>query len=217
MAVLSEDEKKLGVVLVDIGGGTTDLIIFQNGHVTHSHSIDIGGRLVTNDIAVGLKTSTIAAEELKIKHGIAQSDLVDDSILIDVPVAGGEKTRQYPQRFLAEIVEPRMEEIFYEVKDQIEKHVSLDVIPAGVVLTGGSSLMTGCPELAEEILGLPVRRGLPINVTGLREQVRDPKFSTALGLIRYGAQNYRTSTSETGAFSGILDRIQSVLKKFFTD
>ncbi len=217
MAVLSEDEKKLGVVLVDIGGGTTDLIIFQNGHVTHSHSIDIGGRLVTNDIAVGLKTSTIAAEELKIKHGIAQSDLVDDNILIDVPVAGGEKTRQYPQRFLAEIVEPRMEEIFYEVKDQIEKHVSLDVIPAGVVLTGGSSLMTGCPELAEEILGLPVRRGLPINVTGLREQVRDPKFSTALGLIRYGAQNYRTSTSETGAFSGILDRIQSVLKKFFTD
>jgi cell division protein FtsA len=216
MAVLSEDEKKLGVVLVDIGGGTTDLIIFQNGHVIHSHSIDVGGRLVTNDIAVGLKTSTVAAEELKINSGVARSDLVDENTTIDVPVAGGERTRQYPQR-LAEIIEPRMEEIFYEVKAQIEKHVALDVIPAGVVLTGGSSLMTGCPELAEEILGLPVRRGLPVDITGLREQVRNPKFSTALGLIRYGAQNYRTPTRESGAFSGILERIQSVLKKFFTD
>lgn len=217
MAVLSDDEKKLGVVVVDIGGGTTDLIIFQSGHVIHSHSIDVGGRLVTNDIAVGLKTSTVAAEELKINYGVARSDLVDEHNTIEVPVAGGEKTRQYPQRFLAEIIEPRMEEIFYEVKAQIEKHVALDVIPAGVVLTGGSSLMNGCPELAEEILGLPVRRGLPIGVTGLREQVRNPKFSTALGLIRYGAQNYRTPTGENGAFSGILDRIQSVLKKFFTD
>lgn len=217
MAVLSEDEKKLGVVLVDIGGGTTDLIIFQSGHVTHSHSIDVGGRFVTNDIAVGLKTSTIAAEDLKIKSGVARSDLVDESLLIDVPVAGGEKTKQYPQRYLAEIIEPRMEEIFYEVKNQIEAHVALDVIPAGVVLTGGSSLMNGCPELAEEILGLPVRRGTPVDITGLREQVRDPKFSTALGLIRYGAQNFRTRGRETGAFSGILQKVQNVLKKFFTD
>ena len=217
MAVLSEDEKKLGVVLVDIGGGTTDLIIFQNGHVIHSHSIDVGGRLVTNDIAVGLKTSTVAAEDLKINSGVACSDLVDEQMIIDVPVAGGERIKQYPQRYLAEIIEPRMEEIFFEVKAQIEKHVALDVIPAGVVLTGGSSLMTGCPELAEEILGLPVRRGIPVEVTGLREQVRNPKFSTALGLIRYGAQNYRTPTREKGAFSGIVDRIQSVLKKFFTD
>lgn len=217
MAVLSEDEKKLGVVLVDIGGGTTDLIIFQSGHVIHSHSLDVGGRLVTNDIAVGLKTSTIAAEDLKIKSGVARSDLVDESLLIDVPVAGGEKTKQYPQRYLAEIIEPRMEEIFYEVKNQIEAHVELDVIPAGVVLTGGSSLMNGCPELAEEILGLPVRRGTPIDVTGLREQVRNPKFSTALGLIRYGAQNFRTRGRETGAISGILQSVQNVLKRFFTD
>ena len=108
-----------GNFIVDIGGGTTDLIIFQNGHVIHSHSIDIGGKLVTNDIAVGLKTSTIAAEELKIGFGVARSDLVDESKMIDVPVAGGERKKQYPQTFLAEIIEPRMEEIFYEVKDQI--------------------------------------------------------------------------------------------------
>ncbi len=217
MAVLSDDEKKLGVVLVDIGGGTTDLIIFQSGHVIHSHSIDVGGTLVTNDIAIGLKTSTIAAEELKINSGVARSDLVDEQSFIDVLVAGGEKTKQYPQRYLAEIIEPRMEEIFLEIKAQIEKHVSLDVIPAGVVLTGGTSLMTGCPELAEEILGLPVRRGMPIEISGLREQVRNPKYSTALGLIRFGSQNYRTPTRESGAFNGILTRIQQVLKKFFTD
>lgn len=217
MAVLSEDERKLGVVLVDIGGGTTDLIIFQNGHVVHSYSIDVGGRLVTNDLAVGLKTSTQAAEELKISAGVARSDLADEHMVIDVPVAGGERTKQYRQLFLAEIIEPRMEEIFYEVKSQIEKHVSLDVIPAGVVLTGGSSLMTGCIELAEEILGLPVRRGAPVDVVGLREQVRKPQYSTALGLIRYGAQNYRAPTRETGALNGIISRIQSIFRKFFTD
>ena len=110
-----------------------------------------------------------------------------------------------------------MEEIFYEVKKQIEKHVSLDVIPAGVVLTGGTSLMSGCPELAEEILDLPVRRGAPIDVVGLHEQVRKPQYSTALGLIRYGAQNYRAPTRESGALNGIIERIQSWLRKFFTD
>lgn len=217
MAVLSEDEKKLGVVLVDIGGGTTDLIIFQNGHVVHSHSIDIGGKLVTNDIAVGLKTSTSAAEELKIKYGVSRSDLVDESVLVDVPVAGGEKNVQYPQKYLAEIIEPRMEEIFDEVKKQIEKHVSIDVIPAGVVLTGGTSMINGCVELAEEILALPVRKGVPIKVSGLKEQVLNPKFATAIGLIRFGAQNYRTRGRENGAFGGIIDRVLSVLKKFFTD
>ncbi len=217
MAVLSEDEKKLGVVLVDIGGGTTDLIIFQNGHVVHSHSIDIGGRLVTNDLAVGLKTSTQTAEELKISHGVAFSELADSQLTIEVPVAGGERTKPFQQTFLVEIIEPRMEEIFYEVKKQIEKHVSLDVIPAGVVLTGGTSLMSGCPELAEEILDLPVRRGAPIDVVGLHEQVRKPQYSTALGLIRYGAQNYRAPTRESGALNGIIERIQSWLRKFFTD
>jgi len=154
---------------------------------------------------------------LKINAGVARSDLADEHMVINVPVAGGERTREYRQPFLAEIIEPRMEEIFHEVKSQIEKHVSLDVIPAGVVLTGGSSLMTGCPELAEEILGLPVRRGAPVDIVGLREQVRKPQYSTALGLIRYGAQNYRAPTRETGALGGIIERIQSFFRKFFTD
>lgn len=217
MAVLSEDEKKLGVVLLDIGGGTTDLIIFQNGHVVHSHSFDVGGTIVTNDIAIGLKTSTIVAEDLKIHFGIARTDFVDENAMIEVPVAGGERIVQRPQSMLANIVESRMEEIFYDVKEHMEKYISLEVIPAGIVLTGGSSLMTGCPELAEEVIGLPVRRGAPFNITGLVEQVNSPKQSTALGLIRYGAQNYHTNSGEPGAFNVILSWMKSVLAKFFSD
>ncbi len=217
MAVLTEDEKKLGVVVVDIGGGTTDLIIFQNGHVIHSYSAPIGGQYVTNDIAVGLKTSTASAENLKIKFGVARSDLVDDHSGIEVPIAGGDRTKPYTQKFLAEIIEPRMEEILNDIKVQINNHVSTDMIPAGVVLTGGTSLMAGCPELAEEILGLPVRRGYPINLQGLKERVQSPVFATAVGLIRYGSQNFRAPPSEAGLISGAMDRIRTVFKRFFSD
>ena len=217
MAVLSEDEKKLGVVLVDIGGGTTDLIIFQNGHVTHSFSTPVGGQYVTNDIAVGLKTSTAAAESLKIKFGVARADLVDEDTIIEVPVAGGDRTQSHSQRFLAEIIEPRMEEILNEVKEQVVKHVALDVIPAGVVLTGGTSLMAGCPELAEEILGLPVRRGFPIGISGLKERVHSPVFATSVGLLRYGFQNGRSTPVEHGLVGNVTDWVRSVFRKFFVD
>jgi cell division protein FtsA len=215
MAVLGEDEKKLGVVLVDIGGGTTDLIIFQNGHVIHSYSAPVGGQNVTNDIAVGLKTSTSAAESLKIQYGVARADLVDERTQIEVPIGGSDRKKQYSQKLLAEIIEPRMEEIFDEVKQQIIKNVSLDMIPAGVVLTGGTSLMGGCSELAEEILGLPVRRGTPLDLGGLKERVQSPVYATALGLIRYGSQNYRNEIVEEGLVGGVVDRIRAVFKKFF--
>lgn len=215
MAVLSEDEKRLGVALIDIGGGTTDLVIFQNGHVIHSFSAPVGGQNVTNDIAVVLKTSTAAAESLKIKFGVARADLVDDRSVIEVSVGGSDRLRQVPQRELAKIIEPRMEEIFDDVKQEIAKHVKLDMIPAGVVLTGGTSLMAGCPELGEEILGLPVRRGFPIDLGGLKEQVQSPVYATALGLIRYGSQNFRNETVEDGIVGGVLDRLRAVFKRFF--
>jgi cell division protein FtsA len=216
MSVLSEDEKKLGVVLVDIGGGTTDIIIFQNGHVMHSYCASIGGQYVTNDIAVGLKTSTATAENLKIKYGAAMTDIVDDHVEIEVPVAGGERSKKYSQRFLAEIIEPRMEEIFNDVKEQIIKHVSVDVIPAGVVLTGGSSLLSGAPELAEDILDLPVRRGSPIHISGLKERVSNPMFSTSVGLLRYGHQFY---TAHVGGQSGngFVDKIRFFVRSFFSE
>ncbi|MBI3039312.1 cell division protein FtsA [bacterium] len=217
MAVLSDDEKKLGVVLVDIGGGTTDVIIFQNGHVVHSYSAPIGGQYVTNDIAVGLKTSTSLAESLKIQYGSARSDLVDDRASIEVPVSGGDKVKNFPQKFLAEIIEPRMEEIFNDIKEQITKLVAIDMIPAGIVLTGGCSLMNGCPELAEEILGLPVRRGPPIGFGGLKEKVQSPTFSTSLGLIRYGFQNFPLHPVERGVFGGLVDRVRNAVQSFFAD
>ncbi|MBF0547203.1 MAG: cell division protein FtsA [Candidatus Riflebacteria bacterium] len=217
MAALTEDERKLGVVLVDIGGGTTDLIIFQNGHVVHCYSSPVGGQYVTNDIAVGLKTSTAVAENLKIKYGVARADLVDERTNIEVPIAGGERTKTYQQKYLAEIIEPRMEEIFNGIKEQITRHVSLDVIPAGVVITGGCSLMNGCVELAEEILGLPVRCGYPIAVAGLKEKVQSPEFATVIGLITYGAQNQRVEIPESGYWSGIVNRIKVFLRGIFTD
>lgn len=216
MAVLSEDEKKLGVVLVDIGGGTTDLVIYQNGHVVHSYSAPVGGQYVTNDIAVGLKTSTAAAEALKIKFGVARADLADETTSIEVPISGGEKIVTRSQRHLGDIIEPRMEEILNDVKDQIIKQVKPEMIPAGVVLTGGTSLMRGCGELAEEILGLPVRIGYPQDILGLKEKVHNPIYATSLGLIRYGSQYFQSNTS-TQSPGGVLDRLRATFRSFFND
>lgn len=216
LAVLTEDEMKLGVVLIDIGGGTSDLMIFQNGHVIHSFCAPVGGHYVTNDIAVGLKTGTQAAEALKINSGVARADMADSNRQIEVSVPGGEKSKKpVSQRDLSEIIEPRMEEMFNELKEQIVKHVSPEMIPAGVVLTGGTALMNGCPELAEEILGLSVRRGFPLGVTGLKEKVNSPIFSTATGLIRFGMRYYPTHVPEAGLFGGLGDRFRGLLRRFF--
>ena len=217
LSALTEDERRLGVVLLDIGGGTTDIIVYKNGHVEYSSSVDIAGSNITNDIAFVLKTSTNKAEELKINDGVAQIDLADEQIKIEVPIAGGEKTDTINQKYLAEIIESRMEEIFRLVKNKIEKEIPLDSLPAGIVLTGGSSLLKGCTELAEGIFGVPVRTGNPIQISGLKEQVCKPQYSTALGLIRYGALNYREPTGKSGWFSGIFEKIKNFFAKFFTD
>ncbi len=217
MAVLTEDEKKLGVVLVDIGGGTTDIIIFQNGRVVHSSCVPLGGQHVTNDLAIGLKTSSTNAERLKIASGAAMVDGANTEKLIEVLVSGGDRKRQYSQAELAEIVGPRMEEIFDDVKSKIAKAVSLDMLPAGVVMTGGTSLLHGCPELAEEILGLPVRRGYPINFGGLKDRVNNPIYATALGLIPYGFQNFSTVRPPRGFFGGLVERVASTFRHFFAD
>ncbi len=217
LSALTEDERRLGVVLLDIGGGTTDIIVYKNGHVEYSSSIDIAGSSITNDIAFVLKTSTDKAEELKVNQGVAQIDLADEQVKIDVPVAGGEKIKNITQTYLAEIIESRMDEIFRLAKNKIEEAVPLNSLPAGIVLTGGSSLLKGCTELAEGIFGVPVRTGNPIQISGLKEQVCKPQYSTALGLIRYGALNYREPTRKSGWFSGIFEKIKNFFAKFFTD
>ncbi len=186
-AVLSDDEKELGCVLVDIGGGTTDIAIWSRGTIVHSSVLSLGGNHLTNDVAVGLRTPMAEAERIKQKGGCAMVSMVGAEESIEVPSVGGRPPRKLPRRILAEIIEPRMEEVFSLVQREIEVSGFADVVASGLVLTGGTALMEGMPELAERVLGMPVRRGLPRGVGGLVDVVRNPKFSTGVGLVLYGA------------------------------
>lgn len=217
LAALTEDERRLGVVLIDMGGGTTDIIVYKNGHVEHSSSVDAAGNNITNDIAFMLKTSTEEAEKLKINEGVALQELADPEKVLTIPVAGGERTKEEKQVFLAQIIESRVEEIFQAAKKNIEEVVQLNELPAGIVITGGSSLLKGCTELAEGIFGCPVRVGNPIQVSSSKEQVCKPQYSTALGLIRYGALHYRAPERCSGFLSGFFEKIKNICTKFFTD
>jgi cell division protein FtsA len=186
-AVLSEDEKELGVALVDIGGGTTDIAIFSNGSIQHSSVIPIGGQHLTNDIAVGLRTPQENAEDIKKKYGTAISILIGKDEVIEVPSIGGRPDRILRRQILSDILEPRIQEIFELVGEAIDRGGLRELLASGVVLTGGSAMLPGVVEAAEEILGLPVRIGLPRHVNGLHHMVSHPSFATAVGLVLYGS------------------------------
>lgn len=188
-AVLSQDEKELGVVLVDIGGGTSDIAIFKEGAVVYTGVIAIGGNHITNDIAVGLRTPQNEAEKIKVRYGCAMSGLVKPDETIEVAGVGGRKPRLLSRRLLAEIIEPRVEEIFQLIQGEIQKSGFQDLLSGGVVITGGSALLEGMPEVAEFIFEMPVKRGIPQGIGGLRDVVNSPKFSTGVGLLKYGARN----------------------------
>jgi cell division protein FtsA len=190
-AVLSEDEKEIGVALVDIGGGTTDIIIFSNGAVVHTSVIPMGGLNFTNDVATGLRTPVAEAERIKIKYGCASTKMVDDEETIEVPSVGGRIPRVLPRRVLCEIIEPRAEEVFQAVRHVIGETGFADMLAAGVVITGGTTLLDGMPELAEQVLGMPVRRGAPTGVGGLIDVVKSPMYSTGVGLVKHGAERIR--------------------------
>jgi cell division protein FtsA len=185
-AVLTQDEKELGVCLLDIGGGTTDLAVFTHGAISHTEVIPVAGNQVTNDIAVAFHTPTPAAEELKIKHACCLKQLARANERIDVAGVGDRAARALSRLELAEVVEPRYEELFEVALGKLQRSGFEHLIPAGVVLTGGSSQMAGIVELAEEVLHLPVRRGLPRDVTGPQEVVRNPIYATAVGLLLFG-------------------------------
>lgn len=187
-AVLSPDEMELGVVLVDIGGGTTDLAFFRDGAVWHSAILPLGGDHVTNDIAVGLRAPVSDAEDLKRRYGCALTSLVSAEETIDVPSMGGRKPRQLSRQILSEIIQPRIEEIITLVAREMGKFGFQDAATAGVVVTGGTALLEGVPELAEAVFDLPVRRGLPETVGGLADVVKSPIYSTGVGLALYGAR-----------------------------
>ncbi|HEY6530157.1 MAG TPA: cell division protein FtsA [Cellvibrionaceae bacterium] len=185
-AVLTEDEKELGVCMVDIGGGTTDIAIFTEGAIRHTGVIPIAGDQVTNDIAMALRTPTQYAEAIKIKYACALAKLTNPDEMIQVPSVGDRAPRSLSRQSLAEVVEPRYDELFTLVQAELRRSGFENLIPAGIVLTGGTSKMEGVIELAEEIFDMPVRLGIPQNVRGMRDIVTNPIYSTGVGLLLYG-------------------------------
>lgn len=184
-AVLTDDEKELGVCLVDIGGGTTDIAVFHSGAIRHTVVIPIAGDQVTNDIAISLRTPTHYAEEIKIKYACALSQLAAADETIEVPSVGQRPPRRLARQTLAEVVEPRYEELFGLIRDELRRSGFEEMVAAGIVLTGGSARMEGAVELAEEVFHMPVRLGLPQQVRGLGDVVRNPIHATGVGLLLY--------------------------------
>ncbi len=202
-AVLTEDEKELGVCLIDMGGGTTDIAIFVEGAIKHTAVIPIAGDQVTNDIAVALRTPTINAEDIKQKYACALTQMANVEGTIDVPSIGDRAPRKISMQNLAEIIEPRYEELMLLVQSELRRSGNEELIAAGIVLTGGSSKVKGLIELAEEIFHMPVRMGGPENVTGLTEVTRNPMYSTGVGLLIYGKEHQgiaKTTDTEQGSF-----------------
>lgn len=218
-AVLTEDEKELGVCLVDIGGGTTDIAVFSSGALRHTAVIPIAGDQVTNDIAVSMRTPTQYAEDIKIRYACALSQLANPDETIEVPSVGDRPPRRLARQTLAEIVEPRYEELFGLIRDELRRSGFEEAIAAGIVLTGGSAKMEGAVLLAEEIFHVPVRLGFPQGITGLPDVVTNPVHATGVGLLLYARALYE---SEGGvprvprdSVRGFFDRLKDWFKGYF--
>ena len=213
-SVLTDDEKELGVCLVDIGGGTTDLAVFTEGAIRHTAVIPIAGDQVTNDIAVALRTPTQHAEEIKIKYACALTQLASAEETIEVPSVGERPVRRLARQTLAEVVEPRYEELFTLIQSELRRSGFEDLCAAGIVLTGGSSKMEGAVDLAEEIFHMPVRLGSPQYVTGLVDVVRNPIYSTGVGLLLFGRHN-RFLRESDARLSGGVNSVWRRMKSWF--
>lgn len=211
-AVLTEDEKDLGVCMVDIGGGTTDIAVFTEGAIHHTAVIPIAGDQVTNDIAIALRTPTQHAEDIKVQFACCLTQLANPEETIDVPSVGDRESRRLARQTLAEVVEPRYEELFTLVQAELRRSGFEDRIAAGIVLTGGSSKMEGAVELAEEIFHMPVRLGLPQHVTGLSDVVKSPIYSTGVGLLLYGSKQGEEQLPQVdvdAGVKGVFERMKS--------
>ena len=212
-AVLTPEEMEIGVCVVDIGGGTTDMAIFREGSLCYTGVIPVGGNLVTSDITVGLRTPTSEAEKIKVKYGCALASLVKHEEMIEVPTTGGRPPRLLSRQILCEIIEPRVAELFELVQQRLRSTGSEDLIASGIVLTGGTSLMEGMQDAAEKYLGMPVRRGTPRNISGLTNVVNSPVYATGVGLVLYGAdQDAAVPARLRGA--GILSGLWKKLGEF---
>ena len=211
-SILTEDEKDLGVCLVDVGGGTTDMAVFIDGAIRHTAVIPIAGDQVTNDIAVALRTPTHHAEEIKMKYACALPKLASPDETIEVPSVGDRPARRLARQTLAEVVEPRYEELFSLVQAELRRSGFEDMIAAGVVITGGSAKMEGAVDLAEEVFHMPVRMGVPQHVQGLSDVVRNPIYATGVGLLIFGSRGLSEGNNErrlTGGFNEVWARMKS--------
>ncbi len=215
-AVLTSEEKDIGVALVDIGGGTTDLVIFSEGSIKYTAVLALAGNHITSDISLGLRTPNEEAEKLKVKHGCAMASMVDKNETIEVPSVGGRKNRILSRQTLAEIIEARAEEILSLVHGEIIRSGYQSILAGGVALTGGSAILDGLPELGEQIFNLPVRRGAPIGVGGLMDLVNSPVYATGVGLVLYGARNERSGKSPIDG-DNVLDKVVGRMKDWFGD
>src|SRR5204863_1542104 len=216
-AVLTQDEKELGVALVDIGGGTTDIAIYERGSLWHTGVVGIGGDHFTNDIAVGLRTPVPDAEKIKRKCGCALSGMVDEDETMEVASVGGRKPRVMARRILSEILQPRAEEIFHLVWDEIRRAGYEKSLNSGIVLTGGGAILDGMPEIAEQIFDLPIRRGCPTGVGGLADHVNSPTFATGVGLALYGCRNSVGESARAPVGAGALVRVAGRLRGLFRE
>jgi cell division protein FtsA len=218
-ALLSPDELELGVVLIDLGGGTTDVAVFYDGSIRHTAVIGLGGKNVTNDIAIGLRTPVDKAEELKVTYGCALSSLVDPEEIIKVPGVGGREPREVSRSVLSSVIEPRMEEIFSLAQREIKRTSFADMLAAGVVLTGGGSLMEGAIELAEQIFDMPVKQGAPRQMSGLVDIASSPIHATGVGLVIYGFEHPRKgkyrSTATKNIFGKTFQKTKNWFKEYF--
>lgn len=222
LAVLSADEKNLGVGVVDMGGGTCNLLYFVNGSVAQSSVIPVGGQHFTHDVAVGLRTPQVAAEGLKKKYGCALASLINDAETIEVEGVGGRNSRVMPRKELADVIEARAEETLSLIANDIRLSGLMPMLGSGIVLTGGASQLEGLTEMGEFIFDIPVRRGLPNQVGGLTDVVRSGEFATAVGLLMYGLQKRKNLTQhQTGevnigqSFDGISKRIKDIFGQLF--
>ncbi len=214
MAVLSEDEKDLGVCLVDIGGGTSDIAVFTQGAIRHTAVIPIAGDQITNDIAMALRTPTKEAEEIKRRYGCALRELANAQEMVEVPGVGERGSKKMSRQTLAEVIEPRVEELYSLVQAELRRSGFEELLSSGVVITGGSAAMQGMVELGEEVFHMPVRLGLPSYAGGLSEVIRNPRYSTGVGLLMAGLSQHQRQQIEkmqSGSFKQIVGR----MKKWF--
>ena len=218
IAVLSQDEKDLGVCLVDIGGGTTDIAVFTGGAIRHTAVIPIAGDQITNDIAMALRTPTKDAEDIKMAHGCALRQLASVNDVIEVPGVGDREPRQMSRQTLAEVIEPRVEELYSLIQRELRASGFEELLSSGIVLTGGSAAMQGMVELGEEVFHMPVRLGVPSYSGGLAEVVRNPRFSTGVGLLVSGLEQRKRDEHvrlHTGNFKGVFEKMASWFKGNF--